>query len=153
MPIQFDLKRVSLAGTLTGLDLCSPGNLKLMPYVLAQSSHNYASAPVETQLRGEAGSDLKYSITPSLTLDLTYNSDFAQVEVDGQQINLDRFILFFPEKRPFFLENAGFFSVGSPGEVYLFFSRHIGIGPARAHPASRPTTTPGTCGPVTNGTG
>ncbi len=130
MPIQFDLKRVSLAGTLTGLDLRSPGNLKLMPYVLAQASRDYTAAPVETQLNPQAGGDLKYSITPSLTLDLTYNTDFAQVEVDEQQINLDRFNLFFPEKRPFFLENAGFFSVGSPGEVDLFFSRRIGIGPA-----------------------
>ena len=56
--------------------------------------------------------DVKYSLTPSLTLDATYNTDFAQVEVDDQQINLDRFNLFFPEKRPFFLENAGLFSVG-----------------------------------------
>ena len=61
------------------------------------------------------------------TLDLTFNTDFAQVEVDEQQVNLDRFNLFFPEKRPFFLENAGQFSVGSPGEIDLFFSRRIGI--------------------------
>ena len=59
---------------------------------------------------------------------MTYNTDFAQVEVDEQQVNLNRFNLFFPEKRPFFLENAGQFSVGSPGEVDLFFSRRIGIG-------------------------
>ena len=72
--------------------------------------------------------DLKYGLTPSLTLDATYNTDFAQVEVDEQQINLDRFNLFFPEKRPFFLENAGLFAVGSPGEAELFFSRRIGIG-------------------------
>ena len=50
--------------------------------------------------------------------------------MDEQQINLDRFILFYPEKRPFFLENAGFFTVGTPGEVELFFSRRIGIGPS-----------------------
>jgi hypothetical protein len=74
------------------------------------------------------GADLKYSITPSLTLDATVNTDFAQVEVDEFQINLDRFNLFYPEKRPFFLENAGLFAVGSPAEVELFFSRRIGIG-------------------------
>ncbi len=130
MPIQFDLKRVSLAGTLTGLSLRSPGNLKLIPYVLAQASRDYTTAPVETKWRPDLGGDLKYSLTPSLTLDLTWNTDFAQVEVDDQQINLDRFNLFFPEKRPFFLENAGFFAVGSPGEVDLFFSRRIGIGPS-----------------------
>jgi hypothetical protein len=72
---------------------------------------------------------VKYSVTPSLTLDVTVNTDFAQVEVDEQQVNLDRFTLFFPEKRPFFLENAGLFSVGSPGEAEIFFSRSIGIGP------------------------
>jgi hypothetical protein len=73
------------------------------------------------------GGDLKYAVTPSLAIDGTINTDFAQVEVDDQQVNLDRFNLFFPEKRPFFLENAGFFSVGNPGEVELFFSRRIGL--------------------------
>ena len=58
---------------------------------------------------------------------LTYNTDFAQVEVDEQQINLTRFNLLFPEKRPFFLENRGLFAVGRPGEIDLFFSRRIGI--------------------------
>lgn len=128
MPVVFDLNRLSLAGTLTGLDLRSPGNLKVIPYVLGQVSKDFTSADPETKFTPEVGGDIKYSITPSLTLDLTYNTDFAQVEVDEQQVNLDRFNLFFPEKRPFFLENAGLFSVGSPGEVDLFFSRRIGIG-------------------------
>ena len=77
---------------------------------------------------GDIGADLKYSVTPSLTLDVTYNTDFAQVEVDDEQVNLDRFTLFFPEKRPFFLENAGLFSVGQSGAVDIFFSRRIGLG-------------------------
>lgn len=128
MPIGFNLNRLSLAGTLTGLDLRSPGNLKVIPYVLGQMSKDFEAENPSTDFKAEAGGDIKYSITPSLTLDLTYNTDFAQVEVDEQQINLDRFNLFFPEKRPFFLENAGLFSVGSPGEVDLFFSRRIGIG-------------------------
>jgi hypothetical protein len=72
--------------------------------------------------------DVKYGITPSLTLDGTVNTDFAQVEVDDQQVNLDRFTLFFPEKRPFFLENAGLFAVGTSREAEVFFSRRIGIG-------------------------
>ena len=83
--------------------------------------------PNETQSEIDAGVDVKYGITPSLTLDVTVNTDFAQVEADEQQINLDRFSLFFPEKRPFFLENAGLFSVGSSGSVDLFFSRRIGL--------------------------
>ena len=129
MPIQFDLKRLSLEGTLTGLNLQSPGNLKLIPYALGRASRDFESDPSETKFKPEFGADVKYSITPAVTLDLTYNTDFAQVEVDQEQVNLDRFNLFFPEKRPFFLENAGQFSVGSPGEVDLFFSRRIGIGP------------------------
>jgi Domain of unknown function (DUF5916) len=128
LPIQFDLKRLSLAGTLTGLKLKSPGNLKLIPYVLGQATKEYLPTGNKTTYRPAVGMDVKYSITPAVTLDLTYNTDFAQVEVDQQQINLDRFNLFFPEKRPFFLENAGFFSVGSPGEVDLFFTRRLVVG-------------------------
>lgn len=128
MPLGLDLKRLSLAGTLTNLDLRSPGNLKVIPYVLTRFDKDNTAIDTDYQTNFEVGGDIKYSVTPSLTLDLTYNTDFAQVEVDDQQVNLDRFNLFFPEKRPFFLENAGLFSVGSPGEVDLFFSRRIGIG-------------------------
>ncbi|MFK5972014.1 MAG: DUF5916 domain-containing protein [Flavobacteriaceae bacterium] len=128
LPIGFNLNRLSLAGNLTGLDLKSPGNLKVIPYILGQVSNNFEQAGSKAKYAAELGGDIKYSITPSLTLDMTYNTDFAQVEVDQQQVNLDRFNLFFPEKRSFFLENAGLFSVGSPGEVDLFFSRRIGIG-------------------------
>ncbi|MFY0687506.1 MAG: carbohydrate binding family 9 domain-containing protein [Cyclobacteriaceae bacterium] len=127
LPIQFDLKRLSLAGDIEGLSLKSPGNLKVIPYGLGQANRIYDTEPVTKNDRLDAGVDVKYSVTPSVTLDLTYNTDFAQVEVDDQQVNLDRFNLFFPEKRPFFLENAGLFSVGSPGEVDLFFSRRIGL--------------------------
>ena len=127
LPLQFDIKRLSLAGQLVGLNLKSPGNLKVIPYVLGRVAKDFEQPNPETDIEGEFGGDVKYSITPSLTLDLTYNTDFAQVEVDDEQVNLDRFNLFFPEKRPFFLENAGQFSVGSPGEVDLFFSRRIGL--------------------------
>ena len=128
IPVGFTINRLSLAGTLTGLDLRSPGNLKLIPYVLGRAEKDFTVTDSKTDFSGDAGADIKFSVTPSLTLDLTYNTDFAQVEVDDQQVNLDRFNLFFPEKRPFFLENAGQFTVGSPGEVDLFFSRRIGIG-------------------------
>ena len=128
MPVGFTLNRLSLAGSLIGLDLRTPGNLKIIPYVLGQVSKDFEATDSKIEFDSDVGGDIKYSITPSLTLDLTYNTDFAQVEVDQQQVNLDRFNLFFPEKRPFFLENAGLFSVGSPGEVDLFFSRRIGIG-------------------------
>jgi len=125
-----DLFRVSDAGTLRGVAPPSQHNLQITPYVLGSARRG--ARPDDTVIDGtetnaEFGFDVKYSITPSLTLDATYNTDFAQVEVDEQQINLDRFNLFFPEKRPFFLENAAMFSVGNPQEVQMFFSRRIGI--------------------------
>ena len=126
IPRQFNLYRVSLAGTLSGLTTPTLRNFKLIPYVLGNATKSGVK-PVDTEDDYDAGGDLKYNVTPSLTLDGTINTDFAQVEVDDQQVNLDRFNLFFPEKRPFFLENAGFFSVGNPGEVDLFFSRRIGL--------------------------
>jgi len=127
IPRQYTLYRLSLAGTLEGVRTPALRNLKITPYALANALES-GEVPVDADLDGDAGFDLKYNLTPSLTLDGTVFTDFAQVEVDDQQINLDRFNLFFPEKRPFFLENAGFFSVGNPGEIDLFFSRRIGIG-------------------------
>ncbi|MDX1644657.1 MAG: DUF5916 domain-containing protein [Thermoanaerobaculia bacterium] len=128
LPRQFNLYRLSLAGSLTGLEVPSQRNLKLVPYALAESSE-VGIEGAERRDDEEAGFDVKWSVTPSLTLDATYNTDFAQVEADELQINLDRFNLFFPEKRPFFLENAGLFSVGVPQELELFYSRRIGLGP------------------------
>ena len=121
----FSIKRVSLAGKMNNVSLKKPGNLKFLPYALTQLTNFSDKKDFKRNIDG--GADLKYSITPSLTLDLTYNTDFAQAEVDKQQVNLDRFNLFYPEKRSFFLENAGQFSIGSPGEIDLFFSRKIGI--------------------------
>ena len=73
---------------------------------------------------------MKWGIRPNLTLDATINTDFAQVEADEEQVNLTRFDLFFPEKRPFFLENASTFQFGNPQQIDLFFSRRIGLSPA-----------------------
>ena len=120
-----DLLRVSEAGTVEGIRAPRQLNLQVTPYVLAKYKEGGELAGSENDQ--EFGFDLKYSITPSLTLDLTYNTDFAQVEVDEQQVNLDRFNLFYPEKRPFFLENAGLFEVGNAESAQIFFSRRIGI--------------------------
>ena len=128
LPRQFGLYRLSLAGTLGNIEVPSQRNLKVTPYVLAMAREEGVEG-AERRDDGDAGIDIKYSITPSMTLDATLNTDFAQVEVDELQINLDRFNLFFPEKRPFFLENAGLFSVGVPQELELFYSRRIGLGP------------------------
>ncbi|MBO6576380.1 MAG: carbohydrate binding family 9 domain-containing protein [Rhodothermales bacterium] len=127
LPRAWNLYRVSVAGSLEGLRVPSLRNLTFTPYTLGQVQRDYTGPQTVTSEDADFGADLKYGITPSLTLDATYNTDFAQVEVDEQQVNLDRFSLFFPEKRPFFLENAGLFAVGEPSEVELFFSRRIGI--------------------------
>lgn len=133
MPRQYQLSRVSRAGHVSGLIVPQPRNLQVIPYTLGNVTRTFEPGNPQVDPNVEVGLDLKYSLTPSLTLDASYNTDFAQVEVDEQQVNLDRFNLFFPEKRPFFLENAGLFSVGvsefSGQEVELFFSRRIGIGP------------------------
>ncbi len=136
LPRQYNLYRVSMAGQLNGLQLPTEraANLQMTPYVIGEMVTRDAAPDRGPVLLGDAGGDLKYSVTSGLTLDATYNTDFAQVEVDDQQINLDRFNLFFPEKRPFFLENAGAFTVNAGsasgrnlGQTELFFSRRIGI--------------------------
>src|SRR6266567_3717660 len=126
VPRQFSLMKVSHAGTLQGVHVPSRRVWTVTPYALTGVERNFAIDP-EARERGDVGGELKFGVTPSLTLDLTYNTDFAQVEVDEQRTNLTRFPLFFPEKRPFFLENAGIFSAGTPQSVDLFFSRRIGI--------------------------
>ncbi|MCZ6459036.1 MAG: DUF5916 domain-containing protein, partial [Gammaproteobacteria bacterium] len=126
LPLQYNLYRTSQAGRLDGISVPPQKNLKITPYALSRVERG-GDLPDGTHHDEEFGIDLKYSITPSLTLDATYNTDFAQVEVDDVVVNLDRFSVFLPEKRPFFLENAGQFQVGTPREVELFFSRKIGI--------------------------
>jgi hypothetical protein len=122
----YNLNRLSSAGQLTRLQLPAPRNLKLLPYVVGSANRDFVQRrPLDTA--GEWGFDAKVGVTPGLNLDLTYNTDFAQVEVDTQQINLTRFNLRFPEKRAFFLENAGLFRIGTGNELDLFFTRRIGI--------------------------
>ena len=140
LPRQYDLFRVSLAGQLGGVRAPEGlwRTLQVTPYVIGETVNRVDRPDRRTLALGDFGGDLKYGVTSGLALDLTYNTDFAQVEVDDQQINLDRFQLFFPEKRPFFLENAGAFTVtnsggaafNDPGQTDLFFSRRIGIGNA-----------------------
>jgi len=122
---QYNLNRVSDAGTINDLQPPLQKNLTLTPYSLGKRREGNH---IKSDTDYEFGFDLKYSLTPSLILDVTYNTDFAQVESDEFQVNLDRFSLFLPEQRPFFLENAGQFTVGIPQQVELFFSRRIGIG-------------------------
>ena len=132
-------QRVSEYATMVGLEV--PGGtrtLDIKPYVTSDlTTDKMASPALNNELGRDAGFDLKYSVTQNLTADVTYNTDFAQVEADDQQVNLTRFNLFFPEKREFFLENQGMFSFGqnqnannnnNNSEVpTLFYSRRIGL--------------------------
>ncbi|MCC7418219.1 MAG: carbohydrate binding family 9 domain-containing protein [Acidobacteria bacterium] len=122
----YDIQRLSSAGELQGLRLKTPRNLKVLPYAVSSAERSFVPG-AEVDFDGNAGIDAKVGVTPSLNLDLSYNTDFAQVEVDTQQINLTRFNLRFPEKRPFFLENSGLFRVGKGDLLDLFFSRRIGL--------------------------
>jgi hypothetical protein len=128
VPRQYDMMRLSVAGDLVGLEVPLQRSGTVTPYLLGAAERDYGATPLTTDYPGEAGFDAKLTFS-SLTLDATVNTDFAQVEVDEQRTNLTRFPLFFPEKRPFFLENAGVFSAGTPQAADLFFSRRIGISP------------------------
>lgn len=142
------LNRVSVYGTVVGLDLPPAGrNVEIKPYALGRSlTDRLQSPPVSGDNDGEIGGDLKYGITANLTADLTVNTDFAQVEIDEQQVNLTRFNLFLPEKRDFFLEGRGLFDFarggssggsfgsGTSDQPYVFYSRRIGLNRGRVVP-------------------
>lgn len=128
IPRGFDIYRVSLAAKMTGLDLPARRDIKLIPYALGSVNKDFTRTTGDkVDKKATAGLDFKWGIRPNLTLDATINTDFAQVEADEEQVNLTRFDLFFPEKRPFFLENASTFQFGNPQQIDLFFSRRIGL--------------------------
>ena len=138
--------RVSAAGTLVGIEPPTTSrNIEIKPYAIGGLTTDVnASPPKDGERDGDFGLDVKVGITQNLTADFTYNTDFAQVEVDEQQVNLTRFSLFFPEKREFFLEGRGIFGFarggsgggfgGGGGGFFgggnaptLFYSRRIGL--------------------------
>jgi hypothetical protein len=147
VPRQYALDRLSLAGTLEGLQGIGRGaNLRVKPYAAARATRSRGM----DEATGDAGVDVKYGITAGLTADLTVNTDFSQVEADVQQVGATRFSVRFPEKREFFLENSGIFQFGpgadrasqisaAPGtsaggrdnsvqnDLALFFSRRVGL--------------------------
>lgn len=125
VPRGYTLHRVSVAGKLDNLTLASQRDLKVIPFGVGSVNDDKVAANVDRS--AALGIDAKWGLRPGLTLDLTVNTDFAQVEADEQQVNLTRFPLFFPEKRPFFLENAGTFQLGQPQAIDLFFPRRIGL--------------------------
>ena len=149
--------RVSAAGSLVGIEPPPASrNIEVKPYAIGGLTTDLTASPqLVDEGSGDAGIDVKYGITQNLTADFTYNTDFAQVEVDERQVNLTRFPLFFPEKREFFLEGRGIFGFarggvtgrfGGPGGgpvggifgdvnvPQLFYSRKIGLEEGRVVP-------------------
>ncbi|HTS44851.1 MAG TPA: DUF5916 domain-containing protein [Puia sp.] len=138
-PRVFTSLRMNYAGILKGLKPPPPKpNIRFQPYVLTSYDHYYYSdsAIQPYQNNFKVGADLKWAINPNAVLDLTANTDFAQVDADVEVNNVTRFDVFFPEKRQFFLENASLFGVGvGPAEdlsggsmrIQPFFSRRIGL--------------------------
>lgn len=140
------VQQASLAATVVGLQVPSASrNLDVKPYATTSVATD-ASRPgaVVTDRHADVGVDVRYGLTQTMSADLTYNTDFAQVEADEAQVNLTRFSLFFPEKREFFLENQGMFAFGGAvtsgqnaggGDTpILFYSRRIGLNGSRVVP-------------------
>ena len=149
------INRVSAAADLVGLDLPSAGkNIEIKPYATSDLTSDYTRTPaLSNEFDADWGGDVKLGITANITADLTYNTDFAQVEVDERQVNLTRFSLSFPEKREFFLEGRGTFDFGRSGggggggggggfpggggggaAPQVFYSRRIGLSDGEAVP-------------------
>jgi hypothetical protein len=152
VPASFGLSRGSHSASLypetIGLEAPPASRaLEIKPYLIGDVATDRTTTPVMTnELGADFGIDAKIGVTQGLTADLTYNTDFAQVEADEQQVNLTRFSLFFPEKREFFTENQGTFTFGGAGGVsgvpngdggetpLLFYSRRIGLENGREVP-------------------
>ncbi len=133
---QAGIFRLSEAGSLHGIaDAKMGGNLELMPYFLG-GMENDSNTNFATDRMSDIGLDAEIALTANLALDLTLNTDFAQVEADQEQVNLTRFSLYYPEKREFFLEGAEVFAFGGGGgnhwhrgesDMDLFYSRRFGL--------------------------
>jgi hypothetical protein len=132
--LDLDFLQISEAGEITGLGDISQGiGLDVRPFIAAHSLRDETTGTTTSE--GDPGLDVFYNVTPNLKISATFNTDFAETEVDARQINLTRFPLFFPEKRSFFLENAANFSFSNTGlnfrnadqTVMPFFSRRIGL--------------------------
>ncbi|MBT8297206.1 MAG: carbohydrate binding family 9 domain-containing protein [Maribacter sp.] len=127
IPRQFPTSSLAYSGVLVWDEAPTKAgtNVSLIPYALTSVDSDIEG---ETTFNKKVGGDVKVSLTSSLNLDLTVNPDFSQVEVDRQVTNLDRFELFFPEKRQFFLENGDLFASFGYPTIRPFFSRRIGLG-------------------------
>lgn len=127
IPQSFTPYRMTYAARLTGIEVPPPStNIRVEPYALYQVDKQAGPSPsIEDNIK--IGGDLKWAINPHSVLDLSYNTDFAQAEVDRAVNNLERFNIFFPEQRQFFLENSGIWAGSGQQSIRPFFSRRIGL--------------------------
>jgi len=124
IPRVFTIYRMAYEGVLEGIRTPPPStNLQVNPYALVQQFNDEGGSATEFDIGGE----MKWAVSQSTVLDLTINTDFAQADVDRQVVNLDRFSVFFPERRQFFLENANVFNASVTNWIRPFFSRRIGL--------------------------
>jgi hypothetical protein len=157
LPANNGMQRVSDYATMIGIEAPSSARpLDIKPYVTSNVTSDLTADPrVHGRVGKDFGVDAKYGVTRGLVGDFTYNTDFAQVEADEQQVNLTRFSLFFPEKRDFFLENAGIFSFGGANNngdsPILFYSRRIGLDRGVAVPIKAGGRLTGRAGPYSIG--
>ncbi len=129
IPQSFSENRMVYAAKLIGLEVPPPSaNIRVEPYALYQYDENKTGEVLTEKLNEpKIGGDVKWAINPNAVLDLTINTDFAQADVDRAVNNLERFNIFFPERRQFFLENSGIWAGGGNFQVRPFFSRTIGL--------------------------
>ncbi|WP_298424277.1 DUF5916 domain-containing protein [uncultured Kordia sp.] len=129
IPQSFSENRMVYAAKLTGLEVPPPSaNIRAEPYALYQYDENKAGNTITDKLsEPKVGGDVKWVINPETVLDVTINTDFAQADVDRAVNNLERFNIFFPERRQFFLENSGIWAGSDNFQLKPFFSRTIGL--------------------------
>jgi len=128
VPRAMTVYRMEYGALLTELDTPPPStNIQVNPYILMDYSDFDDGQISESDLEPKLGGDIKWGITSNSVLDLTFNTDFAQAEADQQVVNLNRFSVFFPERRQFFLENYDLFALDVSNWVLPFFSRRIGL--------------------------
>ncbi|KPM33290.1 Hypothetical protein I595_193 [Croceitalea dokdonensis DOKDO 023] len=129
IPQSFSENRMTYAAKLTGLEVPPPSaNIRIEPYALYQYDENRTGNALTNKLNDpKVGVDVKWAINPNAVLDLTINTDFAQADVDQAVNNLERFNIFFPERRQFFLENSGIWAGSNSSFIRPFFSRTIGL--------------------------
>lgn len=137
IPQSFSPYRMTYAAQLKGLELPEPSaNVRVEPYALFQYESQKEDGISTSTNEFKVGGDAKWAVNPNTVVDLTFNTDFAQADVDRAVNNLERFNIFFPERRQFFLENSGIWSGSDQSSIRPFFSRKVGLaGNFNAQPA------------------